>query len=348
MSRERLVSGSSEQNTEQNNGEEEFTWSLRPKTIHEYVGQRSIVNKLSISVEAAKKRAEPHEHMILYGPPGLGKTTLAYIIAQEMDARLVTSTGPTLTRIADLMGILTNLERSDILFIDEIHRLPRAVEEFIYPAMEDYRVDFVLDKGPFSKVINMPLKRFTLIGATTRIGLLSAPLRDRFGMSYHLDFYPVDDIEKIVIRSAGLLEIEIDKEGARVIAGRSRGTPRIANRLLRRVRDYAEVRADGVITAEIAKVALELEGVDERGLDDLDRSLLKIIIDYYGGGPVGIEAVAATLSEDVDTLVELVEPYLLKIGFIMRTKRGRVVSQEAYRHLDIPFTGSTQGNLFEQ
>ncbi|MFC1606665.1 Holliday junction branch migration DNA helicase RuvB [Candidatus Latescibacterota bacterium] len=344
MSRERLVSG----NSAQNNDEEVFTWSLRPKTIQEYVGQRSIINKLSISIEAAKGRNEPHEHIILYGPPGLGKTTLAYIIAQEMNARLVTSTGPAMTRIADLMGILTNLENSDILFIDEIHRLPRAVEEFIYPAMEDYKVDFVLDKGPFSKVINMPLKRFTLIGATTRIGLLSAPLRDRFGMSYHLDFYPVEDIEKIVIRSAGLLDIDIDKEGARIIAGRARGTPRIANRLLRRVRDYAEVRADGVINAEIAKLSLEMEGIDERGLDDLDRAMLKIIIDYYSGGPVGIEAVAATLSEDVDTLVELVEPYLLKIGFIMRTKRGRVVSQEAYRHLDIPFNGSTQGNLFEQ
>lgn len=341
MTRERLVTGKPVQE------EDEFTWSLRPKTIDEYIGQRSIIDKLSISIEASTKRGEPHEHLVLYGPPGLGKTTLAHIISKEMDSRLVTSTGPAMTRIADIMGILTNLERSDILFIDEIHRLPKAVEEFIYPAMEDYKVDFVVDKGPFSKIINMPLKRFTLIGATTRIGLLSAPLRDRFGISYHLDFYPPDEIQKIVVRSARLLNVEIDSEGANVIATRSRGTPRIANRLLRRVRDFAEVRADGYINSIVAQKSLEMEGIDNRGLDDLDRSFLKVIVDYYQGGPVGIEAVAATLSEDVDTLVELVEPYLLKIGFIMRTKRGRTVSQEAYKHLGIPFNSSIQGNLFK-
>jgi Holliday junction DNA helicase RuvB len=246
------------------------------------------------------------------------------------------------------MGILTNLENGDVLFIDEIHRLPTNIEEFIYPAMEDFRVDFVLDKGPFSKIINVPLKRFTLVGATTRVGLLSAPLRDRFGMSYHLDFYPEEEMYTIIIRSAELLKVEIEPEGARIIAGRSRGTPRIANRLLRRVRDYALVRGDGRIDASIAEKSLTMEGVDTRGLDDLDRALLKIIIEYYNGGPVGIEAVAATLSEEANTIEELVEPYLLKIGFLMRTKRGRTVGPEAYRHLGIaPAGGTVQRELFD-
>ncbi|MCE5251278.1 Holliday junction branch migration DNA helicase RuvB [bacterium] len=342
MTRERLVTGAPVSPEE-----EDFTWSLRPKTIDEYIGQQNIIDKLAISIEASNRRSEPHEHLILYGPPGLGKTTLAHIIAKEKDARLVTSSGPSLTRIADLMGILTNLEKSDILFIDEIHRLPKTVEEFIYPAMEDFRVDFIVDKGPFSKIINVPLKRFTLIGATTRVGLLSAPLRDRFGISYHLDFYPPAEIQLIIIRSARILQVEIDDEGSHIIADRSRGTPRIANRLLRRVRDYALVKADGHINAGIAEKSLTMEGIDHRGLDELDRSFLKVIINYYNGGPVGIDAVAATLSEEVDTLEELVEPYLLKIGFLMRTKRGRMVSQEAYRHLGIPFGGTVQGNIFE-
>jgi len=264
-----------------------------------------------------------------------------------MDARLITSSGPALTRIADLMGILTNLENGDVLFIDEIHRLPRNIEEFIYPAMEDFKIDFVLDKGPFSKVINVPLKRFTLVGATTRVGLLSSPLRDRFGMTYHLDFYPPEDIYKIVIRSAELLGIKTDSEGAEIISLRSRGTPRIANRLLRRVRDYATVRGNGVIDAEIARNSLAMEGIDNRGLDDMDRSILRIIIDYYNGGPVGIEAVAATLSEEANTIEELVEPYLLKIGFLLRTKRGRLVGPEAYPHLGLPVKGTTQGKLFQ-
>ncbi len=329
-------------------GEEEvFTWSLRPKTIKEYIGQRSIIDKLSVSLEAARRRGEPQEHLLLHGPPGLGKTTLAHIIAREMDSRLVTTSGPSLTRIADLMGILTNLEEGDVLFIDEIHRLPKVIEEFIYPAMEDFRVDFVLDKGPFSKIINVPLKRFTMVGATTRVGLLSAPLRDRFGMTYHLDFYPVEELFKIVVRSAELLQVEVDREGAEAIARRSRGTPRIANRLLRRVRDYATVRGDGRINASIAEQSLTMEGVDCRGLDDLDRAFLKVIIDYYSGGPVGIEAVAATISEETNTIEETVEPYLLKIGFIMRTKRGRVVGPDAYRHLDLPVRGPYQGDLFE-
>ncbi len=342
MTRERIVSGKPS-----TIDDESFTWSLRPKTLKEYIGQENIIQKLSISIEASQKRNEPHEHLLLHGPPGLGKTTLAHIISKEMNSRLVSSSGPSLTKIADLMGIITNLGNGDIFFIDEIHRLPKAVEEFIYPAMEDFRVDFVIDKGPFSKVINVPLKRFTLVGATTRVGLLSSPLRDRFGITYYLDFYPEPEMFQIVIRSADLLNVKIDKEGTKVVAGRSRGTPRIANRLLRRVRDYATVKGDGSINEEIAKKSLEMEGIDDFGLDTLDRKFLRVIIDYYQGGPVGIEAIAATLSEEVNTIEEVVEPYLLKIGFLMRTKRGRTVGTEAYKHFGIPFKGHTQGNLFE-
>lgn len=342
MARERIITSDAKSPDEEN-----FTWSLRPKTLNEYIGQKSIVNKLSISVQASKKRSEPHEHLLLHGPPGLGKTTLAHIISKEMDSKLISSSGPSLTKIADLMGIFTNLEDGDIFFIDEIHRLPKTVEEFIYPAMEDFRVDFVIDKGPFSKVINVPLKHFTLVGATTRVGLLSSPLRDRFGITYHLDFYPVDEILEITLRSAKLLGVKIDKEGASFIARCSRGTPRIANRLLRRVRDYTSVKGDGTIDIETAKIALEMEAIDALGLDELDRKFLKIIIDYYNGGPVGIEAIAATLSEETDTLEEVVEPYLLKIGFLMRTKRGRMVGPDAYKHLGILPKTPFQGNIFE-
>lgn len=342
MARERIMTGKPVSPEE-----EAFTWSLRPKTLDEYIGQTAIINKLSISLKAAKMRGEPQEHLLLHGPPGLGKTTLAHIVSHEMDARLVTVSGPTLNRIADLMGILTNLEIGDVLFIDEIHRLPKNVEEFIYPAMEDFKVDFVVDKGPFSKVINVPLKRFTLIGASTRVGLLSAPLRDRFGMTYHLDFYPLEDMYKIVIRSARILGIQIDREGAEIVAACSRGTPRIANRLLRRARDYTTVKADGIIDSEIAQKSLAMEGIDCRGLDDLDRTLLNVIINYYDGGPVGIETIAATLAEESSTLEEMVEPYLLKIGFVTRTKRGRMVSREAYKHLGIPYGRSSQASIFE-
>ncbi|MFC1540940.1 Holliday junction branch migration DNA helicase RuvB [Candidatus Latescibacterota bacterium] len=342
MARERLVTGKPASVEE-----EKFTWSLRPKTLKEYIGQEDIVEKLSISIEASKRREEPQEHLLLHGPPGLGKTTLAHIISEEMNCRLITSAGPSLTKIADLMGILTNLDNGDIFFIDEIHRLPKTVEEFIYPAMEDFKVDFVIDKGPFSKVINVPLKRFTIVGATTRVGLLSSPFRDRFGITYHLDFYPDDDMYKIVLRSAKLLKVSIDEKGAKIVAGRSRGTPRIANRLLRRVRDYALVRGDGNINEDIANKSLDMEGIDSAGLDSLDRKFLKVIIDYYNGGPVGIEAVSATLSEEVNTIEELVEPYLLKTGFLMRTKRGRTVGRAAYKHFGLPVKGPTQGNLFD-
>ncbi len=342
MTRERIVTGG------QLGPEEDLVqFSLRPRNLSEYIGQKELKDKLQVLLEAARGRKEPIEHVLLYGPPGLGKTTLAHIIANEMGSRLISTSGPALQRTGDLMGILTNLNEGDVLFIDEIHRLSPVIEEFIYPAMEDFKVDFVVDKGAFAKVINVPLKRFTLVGATTRAGMLSAPLRDRFGLYYHIDFYEPEDLETIVLRSAGLLEITIDRPAARSVADRSRGTPRIANRLLRRVRDYAAVKADGKITAELAAKALDTEGVDSKGLDPLDRKLLKIIIEYYKGGPVGIEALAATLSEEMDTLVDMVEPYLLKIGFIQRTKRGRMASASAAKHLGLTIAqDSPQENLF--
>ncbi len=342
MARERIVSGA------QLGPEEDLVqFSLRPKTLKEYIGQRELKEKLFVLLEAARGRSEAIEHVLLYGPPGLGKTTLAHIIAHEMGSRIVSTSGPSLQRTGDLMGILTNLEDRDILFIDEIHRLSPIVEEFIYPAMEDFKVDFVVDKGAFAKVINVPLKRFTLVGATTRAGMLSAPLRDRFGLHYHLDFYPVADLEEIILRSADLLEIKIDRESAAAIAGRSRGTPRIANRLLRRVRDWAAVKANGNLDTGIAFRALDAEGIDVNGLDELDRKFLRIIIEYYKGGPVGIEALGATLNEEIDTLVDMVEPYLLKIGFVQRTKRGRMTSPEAARHLGLKIAGgNAQESLF--
>jgi len=342
MSRERIVTGGA-----LTPDEDLVQFSLRPKALREYIGQKELKNKLEILISAAKGRKEPVEHILLYGPPGLGKTTLAHIIANEMGSKIISTSGPALQRAGDLMGILTNLNDGDILFIDEIHRLSPVIEEFIYPAMEDFKVDFVVDKGAFAKVINVPLKRFTLVGATTRAGMLSAPLRDRFGLYYHIDFYPPEDLEEIVVRSAKLLEIVIDRQAASVVATRSRGTPRIANRLLRRVRDYATVKGNGQITPANAAVALDSEGIDAMGLDQLDRKLLKIVLEYYKGGPVGIEALGATLSEEVDTLVDMVEPYLLKIGFIQRTKRGRMASAEAARHLGLRLPGApAQESLF--
>jgi len=339
--RDRVVTGSS-----LNSDEESTQLSLRPQTLREYIGQKELREKLEVTLNAAKARREAVEHILFYGPPGLGKTTLAHIIANEMDAKVYATAGPALKRSGDLMGILTNLKEGDILFIDEIHRLSPVIEEFLYPAMEDFKVDFVVDKGAFAKVINVPLKRFTMVGATTRAGMLSAPLRDRFGIYYHIDFYPPEDLQEIILRSAGLLESRIDTEAARTIASRARGTPRIANRLLRRVRDYADVKGDGTITAEISARALDAEGVDERGLDDLDRKLLKIVIEYYKGGPVGIEALGATLNEEIDTLVDMVEPYLLKIGFIKRTRQGRMASAEAAAHLGLKPAGGEQEKLF--
>lgn len=307
--------------------------SLRPERLGDYVGQKEVVETLEIAIAAAKLRQEPLEHVLFHGPPGLGKTTLSHIIASEMGGVLTVTSGPALEKGGDLIGILTHLESGDVLFIDEIHRTPKAVEEFLYPAMEDFAVDFVFDKGIHARSHRFQLKRFTLVGATTRVGLLSAPLRDRFGIFRSLDFYNLDDLNRIVRRSARLLEIDMDDGGAEELSWRSRGTPRIANRLLRRVRDYAQVRAGGHIDRQTVCAALALEGVDDKGLTDLDRRYLKTIIDFYGGGPVGIEAIAATLQEETDTLVDVVEPYLLKIGMILRTSAGRRASAEAHTHL---------------
>jgi Holliday junction DNA helicase RuvB len=341
MGIERIVGG------DQIGPDEDLTqYSLRPQTLKEFIGQKELCSKLQVLLQAAKGRNEPVEHLLLYGPPGLGKTTLAHIIAREMGSKIISTSGPSLQRAGDLMGILTNLNEGDVLFIDEIHRLSSVIEEFIYPAMEDFKVDFVVDKGAFAKVINVPLKRFTLIGATTRAGMLSAPLRDRFGLYYHLDFYPPEDLAQVVIRSADLLDIVINSEAAWTVATRSRGTPRIANRLLRRVRDYAAVKGDGKVTPELAILALDVEGIDSMGLDGLDRKLIETIIKYYQGGPVGIEALGATLNEEIDTLVDMVEPFLLKIGYIQRTRRGRVVSAEAAKHLGMSLSHNPQRDIF--
>ncbi len=314
--------------------------ALRPQMLADYIGQPQIKENLKTAMTAAHARSEALDHVLLYGPPGLGKTTLAHIIANEMGGELVTTSGPALEKAGDLVGLLTNLKQGAVFFIDEIHRLPRVVEEYLYSAMEDYSVDFMVDKGAFAKSIKLPVAKFTLVGATTRAGKLTAPLRERFGIFYHLDFYPDDELVKIVTRSAGIIKIEITAEGASEIARRSRGTPRIANRLLRRVRDYAQVHADGIIDREIADRALLSQGVDHKGLDEVDRKLLMTIMDIYQGGPVGVEALAATLNEESDTLVDMVEPFLLKIGYLSRTPSGRKATQLAYKHFNLCPPGS--------
>jgi len=317
--------------------DEEIIFSLRPKSLAEYIGQDKVVETLKIAIEAALQRKESLDHILFNGPPGLGKTTLAHIIANEMGTRIITSSGPALEKGGDLMGILTHLEKGDILFIDEIHRLPKIVEEFLYPAMEDYAVDFIFDKGVHARTHRYRLEPFTMIGATTRAGLLSSPLRERFGITRDLDFYNDDDLVHIVKRSSSLLEVTIDDDGAYEIARRARGTPRVANRLLKRVRDFAQVRAQGNITRQVAMEALSLEGIDEHGLGETDRKLMKTIILNYKGGPVGIEALASTLQIETDVLLDVVEPYLLKTGFIIRTSQGRKATEKAYSNLGISY-----------
>ena len=310
--------------------------TLRPKRLTDFVGQPRIKDNLGIGIAAAKQRAEPLDHHLLYGPPGLGKTTLAHIIAHEMGVSIRLTSGPAIERPGDLAAILSNLQREDVLFIDEIHRLPRPAEEILYPVMEEFALDIVLGRGPGARSIRLSIPPFTLVGATTRYAMLSPPLRDRFGAVYRLDFYQQDDMATLVRRNAALLQLPIEEDGALEIACRARGTPRVANRLLRRVRDYAQVMADGVVTRDVAREALARLEIDELGLDEVDHKVLRTIVDKFDGGPVGIETIAASISEDPDTIMDVYEPYLMQVGFLQRTPRGRVATARAYQHLGLP------------
>jgi Holliday junction DNA helicase RuvB len=322
-----------------------FESNLRPRTLKEYFGQPHVKENLAISVQAARQRSESLDHVLLYGPPGLGKTTLASIIANEMAVNFRSTSGPVIEKRGDLAAILTNLEANDVLFIDEIHRLHPSIEEILYPAMEDYQMDLIIGEGPGARSIKIDLPKFTLVGAPTRAGLLTSPLRGRFGIIHRLDFYDEADLKRIAVRSAGILNVKIDDQGATEIARRSRGTPRIANRLLRRVRDYAQVRADGVITAKVAIDALELMKVDRHGIDEIDRKLLLTIIHKFGGGPVGVGTISAAISEEQDAIEDIYEPYLIQIGFLNRTPRGRVATRLAYEHFGVD-PASPQPGLF--
>lgn len=320
--------------------EDESEYSLRPKALKEYIGQEKAKGNLEVFIQAAKMRGEPLDHVLLHGPPGLGKTTLSGIIANEMGVNVRITSGPAIEKAGDLAALLTNLNENDILFVDEIHRLNRSVEEVLYPAMEDYAIDIIIGKGPSANSIRLDLPKFTLIGATTRAGQLSAPLRDRFGVTLRLELYTPEELALIVTRSAGILDSPIEPDGAMEIARRSRGTPRIANRMLRRVRDFAQVKADGIITKAVADEALTALDVDYLGLDNIDRRMLRAIIEFYGGGPVGLETLAATINEEAVTLEDVYEPYLMQLGFLTRTPRGRCVTAKAYEHLGLsPITG---------
>ncbi|MFO7815755.1 MAG: Holliday junction branch migration DNA helicase RuvB [Halanaerobiales bacterium] len=325
--------------------EDQFDKNLRPEKLKYYVGQKKTKEKLSIFIEAAKQRGEALDHVLLYGPPGLGKTTLATIIANELNVNIHKTSGPAIERPGDLASILTNLQDNDVLFIDEIHRLNMMVEEVLYPALEDYCLDIIIGKGPSARSVRLDLNPFTMVGATTRAGLISSPLRDRFGVINRLEFYDHEELTKIVKRSARILDIEIHDDGASEIAKRSRGTPRISNRLLKRVRDFAEVKAEGVISAEVVDKALKLLEIDEKGLDSIDHKLLKIIIEKFDGGPVGLNTLAAAISEETETIEDVYEPYLLQMGFLERTPRGRVASSAAYKHLEI--SKNTNKDLFD-
>jgi Holliday junction DNA helicase RuvB len=315
------------------NGDEVLDISLRPKRLEEYIGQSKIKENLSIAIQAAVKRNEPIEHALLYGPPGLGKTTLAHIIANESGANIKVTSGPIIEKGGDLAAILTNLNQGDVLFIDEIHRLNKTIEEILYPAMEDYALDIIIGKGPAARTLRLDLPRFTIIGATTKASLLSAPLRDRFGLVYHLNFYEQDDIKKIINRSARILGLRIDDDSAEEIARRSRRTPRVANRLLKRVRDYCEVKGDGVVTNALCQEAFSMLEIDELGLDWIDRKILETIIDKFNGGPVGLNTIAAATGEEMDTVEDMYEPYLMQLGFLDRSSRGRLATPNAYEHL---------------